>query len=690
MLRKNILFLLLLSLLFGGCDCRRQSRSSMLLDDNSGFFAFEQQAEVLASCLELLDSLEEYPSLPGMPGAERLIQTADRLNKWIVDRPADPNWTSDESLLALEESTNRCSVTARNVVKLLRILQGGTGGEQTEAPLPASLDDERKQIVRLLAQLDGELRTFAALCEIDDRDVLWPSIQDLQKNFSNLDSISNLTSARIRTFAQRWEAETQQLALFADRWERLAFEFRIQGLFIQPSDIDYLKQRVWMRNITAWARSESALPLQRAKTLFDWTVRNIEIRSEAMLLPQYPWQTLLIGAGSMWDRAWVFMELLQEERIDSCILSVPHPENPQARLDWAVGVLIDDEIYLFLPYHGLPVPGPGGLVLAENGELDCKDVATLSEVIRDDSLLRQLDLSDSKFPLSADDVKHSTAHLLATPSVVSHRMKVFEAALDSTQSMVLYVDLKQQQRLFSTIPNIDRIELWKHPYRTMYGQLFGTGMTNAQLATMFRPLNVKRLLRDIKKIQDQLSQMQGKQAAMDVDAAAEPDPRGRNDTIDQSISEKNDFGLWSGRILYFKGRITGQESAATNLAGACSSDIDLLELRNLPPPFKLDPEREHEMIVDSRRTTLNAVYWLGLTSYETGSVAAAKGHWEGRDISKPNPWSNGVQYMLGRVAEREKNYEKAAAHFEKAVSSPSATGNLLRAKWLREIMPQEK
>jgi len=684
MFKKFILCLLSLCLLFAGCDCRRQAGGTLIpIDDNDDFHTFEQQSKALNSGLELLNSLEEHPCLPEMPGAERLIQTADRLNKWIVERPAEPNWKPDESLLALEDSARRCESAARDVVGLLRTLQGRTEGEQSEEPIPSSLEEERKQVVRLLSQLDGELRTFAKLCEIEYLETLLSTIRELKENFTNLDSIANLTPTKVRAFARQWETKTQQFSMFAEKLERLASEFRVEGLFIQPSDIDYLKQRIWTRNISTWARGKSALTLQRAKALFDWTVRNIEIRPETSLPQQYPWQTLLMGTGSAWDRVWIFMELLQEERINSCLLSVPHPENPQEEFYWAVGVLIDDEVYLFLPHHGLPIPGPGGLVLAENGELDYEDIATLSQVADNDSLLRRLDLPNGKFPLNADTAKHSTVHILAAPCAVSHRMKVFEAALDREQSMMLYVDLKEQRRLFGTIPNVDKVELWKYPYRTMYEQLFAAELTTEQLVT-FRNPNAKRMLREIKQMQDSILQMQGIQTE-EANPSTAPSSHGKNDNTDQSLSEKTDFGLWSGRILYFKGRITGQESAAMSWQDARFSDSDLLELKN-QPIFQLDPTMEKVF----RLATLNAIYWLGLASYENGSMSAAKDYWESRDISKRNPWSNGVQYMLGRVAEREKDYEKAAALFEQAVAGPSAAGNLLRAQWLRELTAKEE
>ena len=632
-----------LCLLFGGCDCRRQAGTSNIpIDDGGGFHTFEREQEALDRSFELLNSLEHSPCLPGMSGAEKLIQTADRLNKWIAERPGDPNWQPDETLLALEGSAKRCEAAARDVVRLLRILQGKSEDGPSEEQPPASLDEERKQVVLLLAQLSTELKTFAELCEVPDLDAFSKHVTDLQNKFSGLDSIANLTPVGIRAFVRGLEMETRQFANVAENLDALASEFRVEGMFVQPSDVDYLKQRIWMRNIAAWARGERQTTLERASALFDWTVRNIEIREETLpidqqrgitLPQQFPWQSLLIGTCTAWDRAWIFMELLQEQRIDSCLLSVPHPEDPQERFFWAVGVLIDAEIYLFLPFHGLPIPGPNGLAFAENGELDYKDIATLAQVVQDDSLIRRLDIGpNEKFPLTAEAVKKSTAHILVTPCAVSQRMKVIEMELSGEHSVVLYVDANEQRRLFGTVPNIEKVELWKYPYRTVFEQLFAAHQTN-KLMTTFELPNPK----------------------------------------------KGTYGLWSGRVLYFKGRIIGQESAVTCFQDARIPDRDFYDYRQ-NPEFRANPAIEQTY----RLAALNAIYWLGMATYETGSMTEAKGYWESRDIAGRNPWSNGIQYMLGRVAEREKNYEKAAVHFERSTFGPSAIGNVLRAKWLRE------
>ena len=54
-----------------------------------------------------------------------------------------------------------------------------------------------------------------------------------------------------------------------------------------------LQEAVWLRDITRWGQGEAAESLERAKSLFDWTVRNIQLEaSSPRQIPQFPWETL--------------------------------------------------------------------------------------------------------------------------------------------------------------------------------------------------------------------------------------------------------------------------------------------------------------------------------------------------------------------------------------------------------------
>ena len=70
--------------------------------------------------------------------------------------------------------------------------------------------------------------------------------------------------------------------------------------------------------------------LERAKRLFDWTVRNIELEpDDRTWIPQFPWETLLFGRGTAAERAWVFILLLRQLNIDAAVLAVD--KEPAAR-----------------------------------------------------------------------------------------------------------------------------------------------------------------------------------------------------------------------------------------------------------------------------------------------------------------------------------------------------------------------
>ena len=76
--------------------------------------------------------------------------------------------------------------------------------------------------------------------------------------------------------------------------------------------------------------------LERAKNLFDWTVRNIQLEpDDPNRIPQFPWETLLFGRGTATERAWVFILLLRQLDIDAAVLAVD--EGPAARRRGARG-----------------------------------------------------------------------------------------------------------------------------------------------------------------------------------------------------------------------------------------------------------------------------------------------------------------------------------------------------------------
>ncbi|MDR3197977.1 MAG: hypothetical protein LBU34_08940 [Planctomycetaceae bacterium] len=634
---------------FSGCDCRNTARPNIAFRVEGGVNADSglRQKEDFDRSFALLDSLEGTPCLTETPGYEKLVSITDWLNKWIQRRNADKNWQPDSTLLEMETITRTVAATALESVRLLNLLQGKNVTDTDGQPIipSESLEEERKKISELLTRLVAELQTMSAQCGLPGVADYSRSVAEIQKKFAALESIPNLNAAGIRNFTRQLEKETLDFADIAGNLEKYASELHIEGLFIQRSDADYLKQCTWTRNLSNWARGEKQVLLERVVNLLDWTTCNIDFRdktvqvnqNQSVEMPQqYPWQTMLLGYGTLWDRTWLFMELLRQQRIDAALLSVPLPEQPELPLFWAVGVLLDGEVYLFLPAYGMPVPGHGGPVIGEDGSLRFPEIATLSQVLKDDQLLRQFDFSEQqKFPITSKLLQETTVHLLATSESASLRMKVLESELSGEQNMVLYTNLQEQRRLFSAIPSVKAVTIWKYPFRTKFEQLFI-----------------------------------GQRTRLFMESLVMPNPK------------RQDFPLWTGRILYFKGQINGQENAITAYQNARVPDRDIMEFREIDPDFRNNPV----LAAGIQTVTIHASYWLGLASFEVNSTAAAKDFLNSIQRSPLNPWQNSIEYILGRIAEREKKYDDAIRHYERTVRSPSGSGNILRAQWLQKAV----
>ena len=146
-----------------------------------------------------------------------------------------------------------------------------------------------------------------------------------------------------------------------------------------------LREAAWLRDVSKWTGGDTIDELQRAGNIFDWMVRNIQIEDDYPdRIPMFPWETLLFGRGTADERAWLFILLLRQAKIDAALLAIDEqggekegeggkdqdkktegslPELPPLEKTaaeqfrpWCVGALIDGKAYLFDPRLGLPIP----------------------------------------------------------------------------------------------------------------------------------------------------------------------------------------------------------------------------------------------------------------------------------------------------------------------------------------------
>ena len=416
-----------------------------------------------------------------------------------------------------------------------------------------------------------------------------------------------------------------------------------------------LREAVWMRDVGRWARGDALDDLERAKSLFDWTVRNIQLEpNNPDRVPLFPWETLLFGSGTSTERAWVFILLARQLGIDAAMLAVGEPAGPAekagdasaapaAKTDapegathsWCVAVLIEGQAYLFEPLLGLPIPAPGGIKLDASGQLMIQP-ATLAQAVADDKVLRQLDVDLAHaYGAKSSDLKHVTVMLEASPTYLARRMKLLESRLAGTQKMVLTTSPTAQAERWKALAPVTGVRLWNAPFETIERR--------SQLA----PEAVQSRLRALLPF-----------FAMQPNAP-----------------------LYRGRVLQLKGRFTGDGGAVSCYQMARPSQQELA-ISSIHPLEKFFYQQGKQ----------DASYWLGLIAYQRGNYEAAIDSLFTRTLraAPDSPWTSGAKYNLGRTCEARGDLDGAILQYESDVTAPGYLGDLLRAKWLRSLLEEKK
>jgi tetratricopeptide (TPR) repeat protein len=398
-----------------------------------------------------------------------------------------------------------------------------------------------------------------------------------------------------------------------------------------------LEQAVWSRDIAQWVRSDATSDVDAAMAMFDWTVRNIQLdpprsASNASVMIHHPWQAMAYGHGTAEHRAWTFIELCRQQGIDAVVLN-PKGGERDAPAPLLVGALIDDDMFVFDPAMGLPLPGKEHAV------------GTLAELAADDALLRRFDVGDDlKYPLTAEQLAEVTALIPATPLQLARRSARLEAALQGEDFVKLAVDADELAARVAKQPHIAAVTLWEQPLRAIADE-FALPMTESK---PFRPM-----------------------------AVVEFQP-----FADRPL-------LWKARVLHFQGN-KGKRAAERSdpLAQERAGHQDALTLYQDPTVrpsdatlAKLEPAKQ--AVYGATKSA--ASYWLGLLSYDRGNLDVAARWFGARSLDRdPNgKWADGSRYNMARTYERQGRVEDAIKLLEATPeTSPQRHGNLVRARQL--------
>jgi tetratricopeptide (TPR) repeat protein len=494
-----------------------------------------------------------------------------------------------------------------------------------------------------------------------------------------------------------------------------------------------LLEAVWLRDLSQWAGGEQADELQQVRQLFDWVVRNIQLdEDDSDRVPQFPWETLLAGRGTAMERAWVYLLLLRQQGIDAAILAVPPAKAPDAPRDvaaqqgipartriWCVAVLVQQDnakgLYLFEPFLGLPIPGRNGIRLSSSppgtdrrlvvgegqgvraaessakgakaegggrkaegeggkteGGLDIRP-ATLAEVVANRSLLDRLDF-DRRHPywVKTADLSRIVVLVEASPLYLAARSRLVESLLAGQERLVLTTDATAQAGRIAAAVKAGTPEmqptarLWPFPYAVL------------QQRCQLRVKDVGRRLNAL-----------------------------------FPLLVANGTPLFKGRILHLKGRFEGQRGAIECYQAARPATQDVTDgeaklaashyeeefapaIRQMPPaeqPQARAASKQRAAEVAHWETLAllqgkhDASYWLGLIAAEQGNFPSAIDYFSKRTLeaAADSPWTPGIHYNLGRAYEALGQPERAVEEYLSVLRSPMRDGNLVRARWLKEL-----
>lgn len=213
---------------------------------------------------------------------------------------------------------------------------------------------------------------------------------------------------------------------------------QIQEERFLAEDVEHVRMSLLAKEIVRTNLNTEQNLKAQVTDLFNYVVNQIILvkadSSPISNLPATPYQSLIWGMGTAEHRAWVFSTLINQVGLLDTFIIVPNRKAEH----WLVGVLIPgSEIHLYDLRLGLPIPNP---------ETDQKDAfpklaATVSDVVENPEILKQLSTDHAQYPLESNDFKELEVGLIGQPSLWSTRMAELQYMITPFQNVQLFSGL---------------------------------------------------------------------------------------------------------------------------------------------------------------------------------------------------------------------------------------------------------
>jgi hypothetical protein len=480
----------------------------------------------------------------------------------------------------------------------------------------------------------------------------------------------------------------RQLPAEPDRLLSQELRQSMGGMRFLVRDGEHIRDCVLERAISLYGIGGGQTELEKVTHLFRHVIRAVGLVSRTSDDPPLtPYEVYLLGKGTAEDRAWIFVNVLRQMKLDGALLSPRIGETGEASAasrPFLVGVLLDGQVYLFDPRNGVPVPAPA----ADSDSLPAPRVATLAQAATDPSVLRQLDAgNDRPYPLRAADLAAPEVAIVGDSSLWSGRMAALQAQFVGNRAMVISDPLADgganAEGVWTRVVKAGgerwqapQVRLWDYPESRLAAHLQMTRFQQDKLEGLMRPFEA---FMNVPK--DQLGRPIRDQA-------------GRVVFLEKEAHEDPSAGKFDPGVRFNVRLTKGEQMRArlSQLAGDFAEAVKTYthvrsrsnEVIKLEPPIAI--RTIHTRAVD------DATYWTALAQFEQGDFAAASRTLQQyRKRPAPGQWMRESRYLLALSLAAAGDYATAVKELESVESDdPEYLGYRYRIREWQGAAPQRQ
>ncbi len=400
-------------------------------------------------------------------------------------------------------------------------------------------------------------------------------------------------------------------------------------------DAIHVRDAMLTHTIAKFVVARGGDEIAHVQGLVDYVVRNLSLRgSDETDMPLGIYQLLLIGRGTVEDRAWLLGTLLRQVRIDSVIIRPTGADNET----WLFGAILNGRVYLYDLRLGIAIPSSADI--GKSGP-----PATLDEITAHPEWLQPLALrSDQPYGIDADSLKNPAIFLIGESIYWSQRMKNLEAVLPSEEVCVLYdplVDDGARTGLLARVTQVkpswkrDELKLWGYPTQQFNATRSVTQAMGQALEAATMPFNLP--------------------IPINVDP--------KTGTVEVGIPERKLLKIRTDQLL---GKF---DDATKRYLGIRHLGVEEMPVQNLA--------------ILNQQGAEYAIYWTGVCKYELGDYDSAIEQLSTyvKRYDRNGRWNFAARALLAESYVQQGNFKDAIATVERTRSDdPNRAANAIRVK----------